>query len=344
MWPSRPVTQVSARISWDICTGASRDTEKNEGLGSKLRDAAPAVEEAAEAYRAAALARSLHTLRAQDFQIAGVPGPRVSDIVYESGMRGGPGRAIYDEVMEGRDEDLCPMCQHSEVSELDHVMPKTTFPALCVTPDNLVGICDFCNFKKSNKTWDDAGSVLLHPHFENVSADVWLAAEVIPGSNGALRYSVKPPLHWDPVLEDRVRKQFGLMEMATRYGSRALQTLDGMRQVLGDQLQKSGATKLKVFLKDLAASHKAVNLNGWSGVAYDAWAEDTDFCCGSFNGTVPRTARAKNLDSPDYEINWVQNSVRCTSSACYSAAEAGEYASLKRGEEGVTDVRIVRAR
>jgi hypothetical protein len=302
------------------------------------------VEKAAEIYRVAALSSSLHDLRPQDFQIVGVPGPTVSGIVYESGMRGGSGRVIYEAVMEGRDEDLCPMCWHSEVSELDHVLPQKAFPALCVAPDNLVGICEYCNFKKSDDTSDDARKVLLHPHFEDVSTEVWLAAEVIPGTKGALRYSVDPPPGWDPVLKDRVRNQFGKMEMATRYGNRAQQTLGGMRQIFGTQLKKNGATGLRVFLKDLAASHQAVNLNGWVGVAYNAWAEDTDFCCGSFNGTRIPAARGKHLDSPDYKIKWVQNGARHTSSVCYSAAVVGEYASLKRAEEGVSDVRIALAK
>jgi hypothetical protein len=337
------VTQVSARASWDICTGVSRDTVNNQGLGSKLRDAASAVEEVAEAYRAAALTSTLHTLRTQDFQIAGVPSRKVSDIVYESGMRAGPGRVIYEAVMEGRDEDLCPMCRHSEVSELDHVLPKKAFPAVCVAPDNLVGICEFCNSKKSDVTSDDARRVLLHPHFENVSTDVWLAARVIPGTKGVLRYSVDPPPHWDPVLADRVRNQFKFMEMATRYGSRAQQTLGGMRRIFDTQLKKSGATGLRVYLKDLAASHQADDLNGWAGVAYDAWAEDAEFCCGSFNGTGIPAARGRNLGLRGYKITWVRNNCRHTSAVSYSAAAVGEHAGLKRAEEGVSDVRIVPA-
>ncbi|MEV7951444.1 hypothetical protein AB0O74_31305 [Streptomyces rubiginosohelvolus] len=335
---------MSARVSWDICTGASRDTQNNQGLGSQLRDAAPTVEAAAETYRAAALSSTLHTLREQNFQIAGVPGHRVSDIVYESGMRGGAGRVIYDEVMEGRNEILCPMCQHSEVSELDHVMPKKAYPALCVAPDNLVGICDFCNSKKSNRTSDDARRVLLHPHFENVSTDVWLAANVLPGTKGALRYFVEPPHHWDPVLRDRVHNQFEFLEMATRFGNRAQHTLGGMRQILGDQLSRNGTTGLKGFLKDLAASHRAKDLNGWAGVAYDAWAGDIDFCRGSFNGTSIPAAGANNLDSPSYKIKWLQNNVPRISAVLYSAASVGHYAALKRAEPGISDVRIVLAK
>ncbi|MER5864564.1 HNH endonuclease signature motif containing protein [Kitasatospora sp. NPDC002040] len=332
---------MNARASWDICTGVARDTVNNQGLGSKLRDAASAVEEAAETYRAAALTSNLHNLKTKDFQIMGVPGVRVSEIVYESGMRGGQGRAIYEAVMEGRDEDLCPMCRHSDVSELDHVLPKKAFPALCVAPDNLVGICDFCNSKKSDFTWSDAQKVLLHPHFENVSADVWLAAEVIPGTKGTLVYSVDPPSHWDPVLAARVRNQFKFMEMAKRYGSKAQQTLSGMRKMFDTQLKKKGATGLRVYLKDLAASHQADDLNGWTGVAYDAWAEDADFCRGSFNGTRLPAAKETNLYLPNYKITWVRNSCRHTSAVCYSTAAVGDYADLKRAEEGVSDVRII---
>ncbi|MFB7830102.1 HNH endonuclease [Streptomyces sp. NPDC056056] len=332
---------MSARASWDICTGASRDTQNNEGLGSKLREAGKTAEIAAKTYRAAATESTLHTLKSSDFQISGISGQKVSSIVYESGMRGGAGRAIWEAVMDGRDVDLCPMCRHTEVSELDHVLPKKAFPALCVAPDNLVGICDYCNSKKSDITSEDASKVLLHPHFESASKERWLAAEVIPGSIGALRYFVRSPSCWEDVFTDRVNNQFEFLDLATRYGSRSQNTLGGMRKVFTEQLKKNGPTGLRAFLKSLASSHHANDSNGWEAVAYDAWAENDDFCHGSFNGkTIPKTG-ANQLHMENYRITWLKDGCRHESAVCYSAAAAGDYAPLKRAEEGVSDVRII---
>ncbi|MFD7555508.1 HNH endonuclease signature motif containing protein [Streptomyces sp. NPDC059835] len=342
MWPSDPV-KLSARVSWEICTGVSRDTQKNDGLGSKLRAAADIAEKTAETYRAAALSRNLHTLRSENFQVAGIPGPTVSGIVYESGMVSGAGRVIYDQVMDGRDVDLCPMCKHTEVSELDHVLPKKAFPALCVAPDNLVGTCDYCNSKKSDITAKDARKVLLHPNFEDVSTVRWLKAEVTPGSPGVLRYFVAAPPHWDAVFTDRVRHQFGFLDLATRYSSKANHTLGGMRQLFAEQLEKNHAFGLQLYLEQLASSHRADDLNGWAGVAYSAWAADDAFCQGSFaTERVPRTEVSKH-GMGNFKITWLQDDLRRESVVSYSTTAVGDYAGYKRAEEGVSDVRIVQA-
>ncbi|MEH0397648.1 hypothetical protein QA789_18695 [Streptomyces sp. B21-088] len=343
MWPSDAVT-LSARVSWEICTGVSRDTQKNAGLGTKLRAAATIAEKAAETYRNAALSRTMHTLKSQDFQVAGITGSTVSEIVYDSGMVSGAGRQIYDQVMDGRDEDLCPTCRHTEISELDHVLPKKAFPALCVAPDNLVGTCDYCNSKKSNITTEVAGRVLLHPNFENVSTERWLKAEVSAGSPGVLRYFVAAPPHWDAVFADRVRHQFGFLNLATRYSSKANQTLGGMRQHFTKQLEKSHEAGLRIYLEDLASSHRADDLNGWAGVAYSAWAADDDFCQGSFNAESGPRAQVNDHGMENFKITWMQGGLRRESVVRYSAKAAGDYASYKRAEAGVSDVRIVRVR
>ncbi|WP_024756060.1 HNH endonuclease signature motif containing protein [Streptomyces exfoliatus] len=281
MWPADPLT-LSARESWNTCTSLSRDTKSNDRLGTRLRAAEHIAEDAANAFRAAALSRTLFSLKSEDFQVSDIPGARVSDIVYDSGMTNGPGRAIYDEVMDGRDEDLCPMCRHTEVTQLDHVMPKKAFPALCVAPDNLVGVCGFCNFTKGDGTTEDSAKVLLHPYFEDAATELWLKAETTPGSAGVLRYFVAAPPHWDPVFASRVRHQFDFLELGKRYSSKANQILSGMRQHFGRQLNASGASGLKTHLDGLAASHRADDLNGWAGVAYSSWAADQAFCQGSF--------------------------------------------------------------
>ncbi|MFF0143529.1 HNH endonuclease [Streptomyces sp. NPDC005227] len=343
MWPSVPVA-LGARVSWEICTGASRDTRNNDGLGTRLRDAADAAESAAVKYGAAARSRTLHTLAPQDFQVEGLSGSTVSDIVYGSGMVNGAGRDIYDAVMDGRDEELCPMCRHTEISELDHVLPKKAFPALCVAPDNLVGTCDYCNSKKSDITTEDPRKVLLHPHFENTASERWLQAEVTPGSRGVLRYFVAAPSHWDAVFADRVCHQFAFMDLATRYGSKANQTLSGMRGHLTEQLAKNHADGLRAYLADLAASHRAHDLNGWAGVAYGAWAADDAFCHGSFTAGPDRRIRAGVSTRGDLKITWMQGGLRHESVVRYDAKSAGDYAGYKRAEPGVSDVRIVRAR
>ncbi|MER6476884.1 HNH endonuclease [Streptomyces filamentosus] len=281
MWHLDPPS-LSARESWKTCTSASRDTEKNENLGTRLRGAIGIAEAAAAAFRVAAESGTLHDLKPSDFKIGGIADDRVKDIAYISGMTQGAGRAIYDALMTAPEDELCPLCKHSDVSELDHVMPKDQYPALCVAPENLVPVCGICNKRKGNAAPDEAGKVLLHPYFEHLSTANWLQAIVIPDTQGRLKYTVSVPSGWGDVFTARVEHQFKFLYLGKRYSSRANQTLRGMRGFLADYLERKGADGIRAHLEELAASHLMDDPNGWKGVAYRSWAADPSFCSGSF--------------------------------------------------------------
>ncbi|MFB7453244.1 hypothetical protein [Streptomyces sp. NPDC056194] len=256
----------------------------NGKLGTKLREAAAVAEKAAETFRAAAESRTLHTLQGEDFRIGDIPGKTVTKIVYDSGMVGGPGRAIYDALMDSPEDELCPLCRHGEVTQLDHVMPKATYPALCVAPENLVPVCGLCNHTKNDRAPTDAREVLLHPYFEHADAVNWLDAALNRSAldAGRLTYFVNPPAGWDTTLATRVRHQFDFLDLGRRYSVRANQTLKGIRHHLDLQLRSGGLTGVRIHLEDMATSHLAADPNGWAGVAYRTWAADDDFCQGLF--------------------------------------------------------------
>ncbi|MFF3060147.1 hypothetical protein [Streptomyces sp. NPDC057909] len=281
MWTLDPPSH-SARDSWETCTRLSRDTKDNENLGTKLRTAASAAQTAADAFRVAAESHTLHALNPADFKIEGIADNRVTAIAYVSGMTKGPGRMIYDALMAAPEDELCPMCKHSDVSELDHVMPKADYPALCVAPQNLVPVCGICNHTKSSQASTEASKVLLHPYFEPTGTARWLHAAVTPNSHGRLKYFVTAPSHWNRVFADRVQYQFDFLNLGKRYSSKANQTLRGMRHFLTRQLQSTDPAGLRIHLEDLAASHLHNDLNDWKGVAYRSWAADDAFCEGSF--------------------------------------------------------------
>src|SRR5262245_19880217 len=59
-----------------------------------------------------------------------------------------PGRRIYDKIFTSAPNDKCPLCGHRNVKTLDHYLPKALFPALTVTPINLIPACSDCNKAK----------------------------------------------------------------------------------------------------------------------------------------------------------------------------------------------------
>ncbi|MET8751374.1 hypothetical protein ABZW32_14935 [Streptomyces sp. NPDC004667] len=284
MWHLDP-PELSARDSWERCTLKSRGPKGTKGFGEKLRKAVGTAQTAADAFVTAARASTLHHLEPTALGLGdGIENKTITTIVYENGMVrvGTPGREIYDALMDAPEDGLCPLCKHSEATQLDHVMPKAVHPALCVAPQNLVPVCGICNHTKSDGTPEDADKVLLHPYYDHVDHETWLDAAITPGSYGLLKYFVAAPPTWDSVLTARVQHHFEFLELGKRYSTRANGTLRGMRHHLTRQLDAIGPAGVQAYLNELADSHLAADLNHWTGVAYRAWARDDAFCEGSF--------------------------------------------------------------
>ena len=76
------------------------------------------------------------------------------------------GQTLYDyrEYMEQLVEKRCPICDcsfaYSQVT-LDHILPKSKFPFLSITPVNLIPTCYNCNMRKN----DGIPSKVLNPYF-----------------------------------------------------------------------------------------------------------------------------------------------------------------------------------
>ena len=74
----------------------------------------------------------------------------------------------YREYMEQLVEKRCPVCDcsfaYSQVT-LDHILPKSKFPFLSITPINLVPTCYNCNMRKN----DGIPSKVLNPYFHGFS-------------------------------------------------------------------------------------------------------------------------------------------------------------------------------
>lgn len=74
----------------------------------------------------------------------------------------------YREYMEQLVEKRCPICDcsfaYSQVT-LDHILPKSKYPFLSITPINLVPTCYNCNMRKN----DGIPSKVLNPYFHGYS-------------------------------------------------------------------------------------------------------------------------------------------------------------------------------
>lgn len=258
---------------------------QDDDLKQRLRNVAHHVEGEAASYAEHAEAAELH-LVAQTADVAGSVTTEEMVSVYDQRMAGkkGPGRHVYDALKLLPKQGVCPFCDHRPVSTLDHLLPKRLFPALAVAPDNLIGACADCNKMKLAFAPAAAEEVFLHPYFDDVEAQRWLAAQVVEGPVAAVIFRTRTVASWPNALNERVRRQFRVLGLARLYGAQAAREISGQAHLLRDIHDSRGADGVRGELMRQAETREAIRLNSWQAVTYRTLSECDWFCDGGFRG------------------------------------------------------------
>jgi 5-methylcytosine-specific restriction endonuclease McrA len=206
--------------------------------------------------------------------------------VYEQRLAGknGPGRHFYDAIKLLPRQGICPFCDHRPVSTLDHLLPKTFYPALSVAPDNLVGACADCNKAKLSFAPAAAEEVFVHPYFDDIETERWLAAQVVEGPVAAVVFRTQAIAAWPDELNERVRMQFKMLGLAPLYGAQAAREISDQAQLLETIHDSCGADGVREELRQQAKTREAARLNSWQAVTYRTLSESDWFCDGGFRG------------------------------------------------------------
>lgn len=281
MWPITP-TNHSAAATFKLCISRIRDPD----LKLRLNACAGLIETAEQLYTTAAAMGTLHTLRQVDF----TPAPPTDDelkSVYTLRManKKAPGRPIYDDIIMSAPHERCPLCGHRSVTTLDHHLPKAKYPALAVTPINLIPACSDCNKAKLDGAPTTSEEETLHPYFDDVSDYLWLAARVIHTTPAAVVFSVQAPPHWSPTLAKRVELHFQTFGLAKLYAAQASQELGNIRFGLGEIHNAdphNGAAQVRLELLRQAKTRRKAHINSWQTALYQALADSEWFCNGGF--------------------------------------------------------------
>lgn len=278
MWKITPPSHT-ASFSYQTCTSRIR----NKQLRERLRDAEGEVVSAASSYETAAQSMELHTLNRADFSIPGVSDAEMIAIYkYRMAQKRAVARFIYDDLMLAAPFGRCPLCGQRSVSTLDHILPKTLYPALSVTPLNLIPACADCNHAKSDVAPTDADDEPIHPYYDDFDCDLWLHADVVHSSPPALVFSVTPPADWPETVKRRVAKHFSMFKLAKLYASQAAQELNNINYSLSQLLVQGGKIAVQQHLSEQADSRRAAHTNSWQTATYTALARDDWFCEGGF--------------------------------------------------------------
>jgi len=279
MWPLKK-PKLDARTVFETCISKVR----NAGLKGRLESIADDIHDAAEEYEAGATDTELHLI-AQATNVGGVVTADEMVKVYKGRMvpATSPGRADYDTIVAGAPHSRCPLCGHRVVSTLDHVLGKAQYPALAVSPLNLVPSCADCNKSKLTASPATAEDEFLHPYFDDIENDLWLMADVVQSSPVSIRFYVEPNAAWDATMSARVENHFRLLGLNRLYTSQAAEEFLNIRHQLEGLHAQGGAAAVRDFLQETRESRKAARVNSWQTAFYTATADSGWYCDGGFS-------------------------------------------------------------
>jgi len=278
MWPV-PRPDIDAGYAFQACTNRVRDNDLRRRLSSVL----PEIEAVAADYEEKAVDGDLHLIPTAT-TVGGLVTKEEMVRVYDQRMAGkdGPGRAIYDRIKLLPQGDRCPFCDQRNVSTLDHILPKTLYPALAVTPINLVGACMECNKAKLTIAAAAPDDVVLHPYFDDVSGEQWLKAEVLQKAPCAVIFRVDAPSGWNATVTARVENHFNMLGLASLYSSEAAREISNIRYNLTLHFNAGGVDAVQDELLRQWRSRRANRLNSWQTASYEAFAQSVWFYSGGF--------------------------------------------------------------
>ena len=255
---------------------------RNVDLKGRLVGIKQAIGDASEAYTENALSETLNLTPV--LTDVGAVTAREMVKVYDQRMAGkeGPGRAIYDQIKLLPAGDRCPFCDQRNVSTLDHILPKTLYPQLAVAPLNLVGACMECNKIKLDLAPQSPEGVVLHPYFDDITAGLWLVADVLEQLPCAIMFRVAPPAEWSEALASRVNMQFSMLKLGKLYASEAAREISNIRYDLGLHFVSGGVGSVRAELRRQWESRRANRINSWQTAFYQAISHSEWFCAGGF--------------------------------------------------------------
>lgn len=202
--------------------------------------------------------------------------------LYEQRLRSSPKcRSYYNKIINSADFRRCPLCGVGFVRTVDHYLPQQYFPALSITPLNLVPSCRDCNSIKSTHYPANLGEQTLHPYFDDVS-DIWLKAEVAIDDPVTLRFFAEGPAIWEKTMQDRVKSHFKVFGLGPLFASNASSELQNLRSILQSTYSDGDRDAVRSYLVGEYNKYSSIHSNGWQAAAYDALARDDKYCDGGF--------------------------------------------------------------
>ena len=275
MWPlDNP--DITAKKSFKLCLSGITDA----AFRTRLQSIEHEIINGEIDYVAAAKAQTLHQIIPTPLTINGIVENKEMVKVYNQWLVAltSKGRVIYDKIMTIPKYGRCPYCGHRKVSTLDHMLSKTQYSPLTVTPRNLVASCFDCNKIKPGSACTNAHDVYLHAYYDLIDNHRWLFARFSQVNSSSLEFFITPHASWSADLTARAQNQFNKLGLNSLYQSNAAEELLNIRDKLQGLFNAGGTAEVSSHLKGEFETRCKARLNSWQTATYDAFFQDNSFC------------------------------------------------------------------
>ena len=181
----------------------------------------------------------------------------------------------YDKLMA---RITCPVCGCGRVKNLDHFLPISEFPLLCVTPINLVPTCRDCNMEKNASTGTSYHDIPFHPYFETIN-DVFLECDIKFHQDGTIEFDFKNCYNGNSDMKKKYEKHISINNLNDTYFSRALSTLNSQKSRFRELLHSAGKYSVSEDLLSFKKSADIRDINSWESAVYHSLNENIDDFC-----------------------------------------------------------------
>ncbi|QXP71037.1 hypothetical protein H0I29_02780 [Polaribacter sp. R2A056_3_33] len=259
------------------------DNLQNENLKQELIDSTNQFTSAESDFESKVITNTLHQIQ-QNIEISNTINSSVLKGIYTDRMvnKTNKGRVFYNSIFISAPYGKCPFCSVKQVRTLDHYLPKSKYPILSITPNNLVPSCSDCNKDKLVDSPTSSEEETLHPYFDDIENFDWLKAKILTLNPIKFEYYVSPPNEWSDLLKTRLTNHFSAYLLNDLYSIHAIEEFENIKLQLTKLYQNLGVNQLKEHILDCYISRYSVNKNSWQTAFYNCLYENEDFCNGSF--------------------------------------------------------------
>lgn len=187
-----------------------------------------------------------------------------------------PGRKYYEAIMSQTRNHLCPICDITMATTLDHYLPKSEVPTLSVTPGNLIPVCERCNRVKRDIIHRAPQEAPIHVYYDALPPGIWLHARIVYAEQPEVHYDVQCPEDWDPDLGSRLEQHMALYKLEAQFRLHAEVELTNMRRFWKRHLERGGPEGLSYTLADMQESLEENDPNSWKAALYRALASNIE--------------------------------------------------------------------